>query len=522
MTALAQDPTATPSPATCRLRIDGMDCGDCAATIQSSLSSLAGVRSVAVSFANRTADIAYDPAAVDQAAFDRRVSALGYSVAPAVSASSPIAAGRLLDRRMIEIVVAAVAWLAGLGLSWTDAAGEDVTAPLFAVAMVVAGYPVARAGWYALRSRRADMNALMTMAALGAAALGEWSEGAAVVVLFAVGLALQRLTLDRTRRGITALMRLAPETAIVRIGDGERTVPIGEIVVGDWVVVRPGDRVAVDGVVVEGVSSLDRSMITGESIPVEVGPGSAALAGSVNGDGTIEVEATRVAGESTIARIVHLVEEAQASRAPIQLFIDRFAAWYTPTVVALAVLLAAGGALATGDGRDWILRGLVLLVVACPCALVISTPVALVATIGSAARRGVLFKGAAAIDALATIRTVAFDKTGTLTHGAPTVSAVIPLGDMNEGEILAVAAAVERRSSHPLARAIVDAAEVMGLAARTASDGTAIPGRGAEVSSTVRDGLSAARRCSDRWPLTSTPPWRWHRRTATPSCWSGT
>ena len=482
MTALAQGPATatTATPTTCRLRIDGMDCGDCAATIQSSLASLAGVRSVAVSFPNRTADIAYDPAAVDQAAFGRRVTALGYTVAPTpTSAVGAASAGWLLDRRTVEIVVAAIAWVAGLVLSWTAAAGGAVTTPLFAMAMVVAGYPVARAGWYAVRSRRADMNALMTLAALGAAALGEWSEGAAVVVLFAVGLALQRLTLDRTRRGITALMRLAPETAIVRHGDAELVVPIAEITVGDRIVVRPGDRIAVDGVVVDGVSALDRSMITGESIPVEVGPGAPALAGSVNGDGAIEVEATRVAGESTIARILHLVEEAQASRAPVQLFIDRFAAWYTPAVVALAVLLAASGAVATGDGRDWIFRGLVLLVVACPCALVISTPVALVATIGSAARRGVLFKGAAAIDALATIRTVAFDKTGTLTHGTPTVSAVVSLGGMSEEEILEVAASIERRSSHPLARAIVEAADHRGLATRPVSGATTIPGRGA-------------------------------------------
>ena len=457
--------------------VAGMDCGDCARTIEAGVRRVPGVGEAAVAFA--TATLSVTPAAGGLAREDivSAVRQAGYAATPrgaAVADGPPW----WRTRRVVETEVAAVLWLVGFGL---ERGGVDrlASAAPYLAAMVVAGHPVARASWFALRARRADMNLLMTIAAVGAVAIGEVGEGATVLVLFAIGLTLQSTTIARTRRAIQALVRLAPEEATVRRDGVETRVPVGSVAVGETVVVRPGERVAVDGIVVTGRSAVDQAPITGESTPVEVEPGASVYAGSINGEGAIEVRSTKAARDTTLARMLHAVEEAQASRAPAQAFVDRFAAVYTPIVIAAALVVALVVPLLVGDTRDWIFTALVLLVVACPCALVISTPVALVAAIGSASRRGVLLKGGAAIEALASVRAVAFDKTGTLTAGRPAVTDVMALGGGSEEALLARAAAVEALSTHPVALAIVRAAVERGIAVPAVIEARGVPGRGA-------------------------------------------
>jgi len=329
-----------------------------------------------------------------------------------------------------------------------------------------------------LRARHLDMNVLMSAAAIGAVGIGEWAEAASVLVLFAAGNALQVYAIDRTRGAVRALVRLAPNEVLVRRGDAETVVPADEVGVGETVVVRPGERLAVDGVVVEGASAVDEAPVTGESVPVEKGEGEAVYSGSLNGSGGLLVRATKRAGDSTLQRIARLVEEAQAKKAPAEQFVDRFSRIYTPIVVAAAVALAVVPPLLGGGFGEWFYRALALLIIACPCALVISTPVTVVAGIGAASRRGILIKGGAALEAAGRLKALAFDKTGTLTEGRPVVSSAAALGGRGEAEVLRLAAALERRSEHPLAHAILTAAG--GAELPPVSGFRSVAGRGAE------------------------------------------
>jgi Cd2+/Zn2+-exporting ATPase len=387
------------------------------------------------------------------------------------------------DRRLRWVLLAAALWVAGSVLSFTGFDGPLVTA-LFAGAIVAGGWPFARAGVQSARAGRLDMNVLMSVSAIGAAVLGQWGEGAAVVVLFALGGALQTRTLERTRGAIRGLMALSPPTASrVDAAGAETPVSVEALSIGDLVRVRPGERVPADGVVVEGVSAVDQSPITGESMPADKAPGDDCFAGTVNGPGALLLRVSREAADSTLSRVIHLVEEAQGSKAPAQQMVDRFAGIYTPTVIAGAALLALGGSLVTGDPRTWIYRALALLVIACPCALVISTPVSIVSAIGAASRRGILIKGGAALEAAGAAKVVAIDKTGTLTIGRPEVIEVVPLpgGTTDARSLLAIAAAVEALSEHPLARAVALKAREEGIAVPMAEDFLAAPGKGASA-----------------------------------------
>ena len=271
-----------------------------------------------------------------------------------------------------------------------------------------------------------------------------------------------------------------PDARLVRGGE-EQIVPASSLVTGDLVRVRPGDRVPTDGEIVEGSSSLDQQAITGESMPVDRTAGDELYGGSVNGSGSLLVRVLKPANESTVARIIDLVASAQASKAPSEQFVDRFAAIYTPIVIALAGLIALAGAIFCDDAGTWVYRALVLLVIACPCALVISTPVSIVSAIGAATRRGILVKGGEPLEMLAKVTTVTFDKTGTLTVGRPAVNAILPLGELSEAELLAIAAGVDALSEHPVARAVVERAKRTGVAIPVATNFQAIPGRGAEA-----------------------------------------
>jgi Zn2+/Cd2+-exporting ATPase len=318
----------------------------------------------------------------------------------------------------------------------------------------------------------------MSAATIGAVGIGERAEAASVVVLFAGGNALQVYAIDRTRGAVRALVRLAPNEVLVQRDGTEVVIPADEVGVGETVVVRPGERLVVDGRVLEGSSAVDEAPVTGESVPVEKGTGDPVYSGSLNGQGGLLVEATRRAGDSTLQRIARLVEEAQAKKAPAEQFVDRFSRVYTPVVVAVAVVLAVVPPLLGAGFGDWFYRALALLIIACPCALVISTPVTVVSGIGAASRRGILVKGGAALEAAGRLKALAFDKTGTLTEGRPVLSRTVALDGHGEAEVLALAAALERRSEHPLAHAILTAAD--GAELRPVSAFRSVAGRGAE------------------------------------------
>jgi Cd2+/Zn2+-exporting ATPase len=454
--------------------IRGMDCADCAATIERSLRRLPGVETVAVTFGSSRAQVSYRSEAITRDQVVTAIRDAGYDVAEERKPDPP-----WFSRPQVRLTIVS-AVLAGIGFALRLSGGPEVAGEaLLGLGALVGGVPIARRGWLALRaSRTLDMNILMAMAALGAAAIDQWEEAAAVVVLFSLAETLEALTADRARSAIASLLTLAPQTTLVYRHGQEMTIPTDAILAGDVVIVRPGERIPVDGEVRDGRSSVNQSAITGEPLPVEKGPGDSVFGGSVNTHGTLEVHATRQASESTLARIARLVEAAEAQRAPAQQFVDRFAAVYTPAVVIAALLVAAVPPLLGGDFRTWFYRALALLVIACPCALVISTPVTMVAALARAARAGILIKGGQYLEALAGVRAIAIDKTGTLTTGEPRVGTVTSVDGLNPSQVLRIAAALESRSDHPIASAILRRARDEGLVATRPEAADAIPGGG--------------------------------------------
>ena len=456
------------------LRVEGMDCASCALTVEKTVSRVPGVRRAAVNFAAGRLDAEHD-AKVTRERLESAVKDAGFGVGG--GGREEVRAPFWRTPRALSVLASAVLFALGLGLGIGGAAGV-LTVPVYLAAIAVGGFPIFRAALAGLRARHLDMNVLMSAAVVGAAGIGEWAEAASVVVLFAAGNALQVYAIDRTRGAVRALARLAPDEVLVKRGTTDLAVPIGAVGVGDVVVVRPGERVALDGEVIEGASVVDESPVTGESTPVEKAPGDAVFSGSLNGQGAVLVRVTKKAEDSTLQRIVKMVEEAQAKKAPAEQFVDRFSRVYTPVVVAAAATLAVVPPLLGADFGTWFYRALALLIIACPCALVISTPVTVVSGIGAASRRGILVKSGAALETAGRLEALAFDKTGTLTEGRPLVERVVTLDEKDEADVLKISAALERRSEHPLAYAILSAAD--GLDLPEVSDFRAIPGRGAE------------------------------------------
>ncbi len=383
------------------------------------------------------------------------------------------------------------AWLAGgVGAALTAAETDAAHAVpwqssiLYAFAILAGVCLVLPKAWHALRRLRPDMNLLMTIAVTGAVAIGQWLEAATVAFLFSLSLLLESWSVARARRAIGALLDLAPTTARVRTSDGiEATMPPQDVPIGAMLIVKPGERFPLDGRVVAGISHVNQAPVTGESRPVEKSSGDEVFAGTINGDGALTVESTKDAGHTTLANIIRMVGEAHSRRAPSEQWVEKFARVYTPLVMLLALaILLVPPLMFAQPWSAWIYNSLVLLVIACPCALVIATPVSIVAALTAAARAGVLIKGGVFVEAPARLRAIAFDKTGTLTEGNPTVVEMVPLSEHDERELLERAAALESRSEHPLAHAILLHATERGMAPAPADDFQVVRGKGATAS----------------------------------------
>lgn len=375
----------------------------------------------------------------------------------------------------VSMILFLAGWLIGLAGYGTAEIG------MFALSIVIGGYKTARSAIYGFKKLNFDMNVLMTIAVIGAAAIGAWVEASLVVIFFSLSNTLSVYTLEKARNSIKALMDLAPsEATIIRDGQ-EKRLDVEEVQVGDIMIVKPGEKLAMDGVVVKGFSSINQAAITGESMPVEKGVDSEVFAATINQTGSMQVKVTKRVEDTTLAKIIHLVQEAQGQRAKSQEYIERFANVYTPAVIGLAVFITVVPPLFFGGvWADWIYRGLALLIAACPCALVISSPVSIISAIGNAAKNGVLIKGGVFLEEAGAIKAIAFDKTGTLTFGRPVVTDIATVNGTSEREFLTIAAGLEKHSEHPLAAAILRRAEQKKVTLPETEEFSAITGKGAQ------------------------------------------
>jgi Zn2+/Cd2+-exporting ATPase len=457
-------------------RVDGMCCGEEAAILRRRLQPLDGVEDVVADVVGQRLHVKYDAAVLSTNAIVDAVAETGMRAW--LEHETPLAPPSSRARGVL-VGLSAAALLVGMALQLM-AGAETWSVLAYVVGAVAGGVFPARRAVHSVRSRELDINVLMLVAVAGAMFLGEWAEAATVVFLFAIAQWLESHSMDRAREAIRALMALTPDQARVRSRDGEELVAVDRLDLGTVMLIRPGEKIPLDGKVVVGRSDVNQAPITGESLPVDKAPGDEVFAGTINGHGALEVAVTHRRPDTTLARIIHLVETAQAQRAPMQQFIDRFARWYTPIVIVLAIAAATVPPLFVGSAETWLYRALVLLVVSCPCALVISTPVSVVSALAGAARRGVLIKGGVHLERLAAVRAMAFDKTGTLTRGAVRVVDIYPAPGVTAEELVTTAAAVEMRSEHPVAQAIVAEARERWLDVHAAAGVRALPGLGVE------------------------------------------
>ncbi|MCY9659475.1 heavy metal translocating P-type ATPase [Paenibacillus chondroitinus] len=460
--------------------IEGMDCSSCALTIEKHIKALPSVKSVHVNFSTGKMMAEHDNSAED---IIKEVSKAGYKAMLVSKTKQSTISKKDNSGRNLIIFSGALLLFGWIG-SYTSAS-PNFTTLLYAVSIIIGGYKPARSAYYAVKSRSLDMNVLMTAAVLGSAAIGQWLEGATIVWLFALGNVLQTMSIEKTRNSIRGLIDLAPPEAFVKDGQELVSKPVEDILVDDIIVVKPGDKIPLDGLVIAGESSVNQAPITGESIPVDKHLGDSVYAGTINEHGSLEIKVTKLVEDTTISKIIHLVEEAQEQKAPTEAFVDKFARVYTPIVFILAlVVMVLPPLLGNGTWGSWFYKGLELLVIACPCALVISTPVAIVSAIGNAAKNGVLIKGGAFLEIAGRISTIAFDKTGTLTEGKPKVAQVVLTGT-SEVELLSIARTLEEYSTHPIAKAVVEYAKDKGVPVRHGDTFRNIVGKG--VSAIIGD-----------------------------------
>ena len=479
-----------------RIHIEDLDCSDCSLVIEHSLGRLPGVSSVRADYVTQIMNIEFDRLKTDPAAIKKRIRSLGYKIS-----MNGIQKWYFKNHALIFSLLAGLLLLAGwIGQQWLELPAA-ISAGLFLVASILAGGKIAQTAWYNLRHYQLDIDLLMLVAAIGAAFLGNYAEGTLLLVLFSLGHALEERALDRARAAVQSLANLAPKTSLLRRAGQEKELPIGQIALEDIVIVRPGTRLPVDGVIVSGSSAIDQSAVTGEPLPVEKNPGEKVFAGTMNGLGALEVRVTRLAKDSTLARVIKLVEEAQLQKSPTQLHTERFERFFVPLVLIADLLLISIPPLFGFPFRQSFLRAMTLLVAASPCALALGTPASILAGIAQAARNGVLIKGGAHLENLGRIKAIAIDKTGTITHGKPEVGKIIdfrpqvnqiklpeneetlpnreqPAIRNRENEILQLAASIENRSAHPLATPVIAAACERQIELLEMSEIESITGRG--------------------------------------------
>ncbi|MBT2724740.1 heavy metal translocating P-type ATPase [Bacillus sp. ISL-46] len=456
--------------------IEGMDCGACAVTLEKHMKNLSNVKEVNVNFSTGRMQIKHEMNVEDVI---KEVSKVGYQASLISNRRTNTETNE--PKKDYLTTISGVLLALGILGSFTESVLSVITTLIFASVVVISGYKPAKNAFYAIKSGSLDMNVLMASAAIGAGLIGQWSEGATVVWLFAFGTMLQNKSVDKTRNSIRNLMNLAPSEAWVKQNGELIRKPVEDISIGNTIVVKPGEKIPLDGEVIQGSSTVNQAPITGESIPVDKEIGDTVYAGTINESGSLELKVTKLVEDTAIARIIHMVEEAQEKKAPTQDFVDRFARIYTPIVFTLAILIMVlPPLLGFGGWLDWIYKGLELLVIACPCALVISTPVAIVSSIGNAAKNGVLIKGGSFLEIAGALKAIAFDKTGTLTEGKPKVSQVITLKGTEE-EMLAIARTIEEHSKHPIALAIRNYAIDRNIEIRNGETFKAIVGKGAHA-----------------------------------------
>jgi Cd2+/Zn2+-exporting ATPase len=455
--------------------IEGMDCSDCITVIEHGLARMEGVLAVNVNYAAAHLRVEYDRQKVDRPALEKRVRSLGYEI-PAEGLRSWYQANREIVFSLTAGALLIIGWL---GETFFGLPGLAATA-LYVTAYIFGGWDISQHAWHAIKEKQFDTDLLMVMAALGAAFLGEFAEGALLLFLFSFGHALEERALDRARAAVRALAELAPKTALVRRDGKEQELPVESLQLDDVVIVRPGVRIPIDGIILTGNSGVDQASVTGESLPIDKVPGDQVFASTVNGEGALEVKVTRLAKDSTLARVMKMVEEAQSQKSPTQQTVEKFERIFVPAVLIVTALIIIVPPLFGFPFRVSFLRAMTLLVAASPCALALGTPATILAGVAQAARNGVLVKGGVHLENLGRLKAIAFDKTGTVTHGKPEVTDIVAFQESGwkEADVLSLAAGAESRSAHPLAQAVVRSAQTQGLPVSVMDEVESLTGRG--------------------------------------------
>lgn len=438
-------------------RIEGLSCTNCAGKFEKNVKQLPGVTSATVNFGASKISVEGQTTIEEleeAGAFENLI------IRDDQENDEQVRSKESFIKRNIALIISLgfilVAVISQLSL------GEDhlLTKALYILAIIIGGFDLFKEGFSDLIKLDFSMESLMTIAIIGAAFIGEWAEGSIVVILFAISEALERFSMDKARQSIRSLMDIAPKEALIRRNNVEQLVSVDKIDIDDIMIIKPGQKIAMDGLVINGHSSVNQAAITGESVPVEKQLDDEVFAGTLNEEGVLEVKVTKKVTDTTIAKIIHLVEEAQGERAPAQAFVDKFAKYYTPFIIIMALLIVVVPPLFFGgDWNKWLYQGLSILVVGCPCSLVISTPVSIVSAIGNAAKNGVLVKGGVYLEEIGHLRAIAFDKTGTLTKGKPVVTDFIATSSETDINYLSIISSLESLSQHPLASAILNEAD---------------------------------------------------------------
>jgi Zn2+/Cd2+-exporting ATPase len=463
---------------TYKLTVEGMDCQDEVRIIEKKLRSLYGIKNFDIYLATQGVKVTYDPSLISIQQVIKSIAETGLRATPVRKTKPKITWWK--EKRIIALSICGLFTLVAFLLEKTGLKGI-LSVSLYSLAIIIGGYYPARMAFSALKTLTLNIRTLMVTGAVGAVFLGLWEEAAMLVFVYLLGDVLEVYTVNKSRGAIRMLMELAPKEALVKRNGESNILPVEEVKVSDHIIIRPGEKIPLDGKVIKGYSSVDQAPITGESIPVEKKEGDEVFAGTLNQRGTLEVIVTKLSDETTLAKIVHSVEEAQIRKSSYQRFGERFGKYYTPSMFAMAFAIAIIPPFLWGSFSYWVYRGLVVLVVSCSCGIALSIPVAVVAAIGNAARHGVLIKGGAYLEIAGKLRAVAFDKTGTITLGKPFITDILPLNNRTEETIVTLAASIENHSEHPLGETLVNEARERELSLHPVDAFESLPGMGAKA-----------------------------------------